>query len=78
MILLELKKFFQERADASVFDVAKHYQIQASAAQGMIDFWLQRGCLAVCNQQCQSSGGDCNNCFSGVSQAKTRYQWSAE
>lgn len=61
MILLELKDFFRDRQKASVMDVAKHYQIELSAAQGMIDFWVKRGGLRLCERACaKTSCGGCS------------------
>lgn len=69
MILLDIKKYFQESIDASVFDIAKTFKIQVSAAQGMIDFWMKRGHLEICNKACTKKS------CSGCSVPLQRYRW---
>ena len=60
MILIEIKQYFQEVGDATVSQIAKHFNLQISAAQGMIDFWLQKNKLQLCKQECTK--GSCNGC----------------
>lgn len=67
MILLELKHFFKEHKEASVLEAAQYFKVQPSAAQGMIDFWLQKGCLIPVHRVC--SKGSCGGC----SMATQRY-----
>lgn len=69
MILLALKQFFKKRTDASVMDVANAFNIQASAAQGMIDYWVKKKCLIACSKSCDK--GTCGGCPVSLS----RYKW---
>lgn len=68
MILVEIKKFFEDKKEASIWDVAKHFNIQPSAAQGMIDFWFKKGVLKQCENACAKKS--CGSC----SFASGRYQ----
>ena len=50
-------------------EVASTFNIQASAAQGMIDFWIKKKCLIACVKACKT--GTCSGCPVGLS----RYKW---
>lgn len=69
MILLEIKDFFQKYNQASILEVSKHFKIQASAAQGMIDFWVNKGCLRKTVLACEKKS--CGGCAIALS----NYQW---
>ena len=69
MILLKLKHFFKEHQEATTLEVAKHYKIQPSAAQGMIDFWVQKGRLTTCDNVCSKTS------CAGCSVNNIRYRW---
>lgn len=69
MILLDIKDLFQKHKQLSVMDLAKHFHIQASSAQGMIDFWVNKGCLQKCALACQKKS--CGGCTIALA----NYQW---
>lgn len=60
MILLRLKQYFQTHQEATAVDVARALDIQTSAAQGMIDFWVKKSFLQACEKGC--SKGSCAGC----------------
>ena len=69
MILLEVRDYFKDFHQGSVMDISKHFKIQASAAIGMIEFWLNKGYIEKCNSACQKkSCGGCSMTFN-------KYQW---
>lgn len=62
MILLEIKQFFKTRSQASLLEVAQHFKLQVSAAQGMVDYLVKRGVLQACTSPCSNKGSGCNGC----------------
>lgn len=70
MILLDIKQYFINVVTASTSEVSKEFNIQLSAAQGMIDFWVRKGNLIVCEKACSKTA--CGGC----SITLKRYRWA--
>ncbi|MDJ0832442.1 MAG: FeoC-like transcriptional regulator [Gammaproteobacteria bacterium] len=74
MILTEIKRYVQNRKQVSVQDVARHFDMEADAARGMLGFWVNKGKLkkSVLASTCA------NQCACDIQEQTEIYEWNAE
>lgn len=61
MILSEVRQYVYERRQATLSDVALHFQASPDAARGMLDYWVRKGKLSK-QMATASCGTRCNRC----------------
>lgn len=71
MILSDIKAYLQQRQQASLEDIALHFDSSVEAVRGMLDIWLRKGRVEHClaNDIC---GISCRQCESPSMQI---YRW---
>ena len=61
MILSELRNYLRRRGQASLQDMALHFDADPHALRGMLERWIRKG--KVTRQSAKASCGDgCNQC----------------
>jgi hypothetical protein len=74
LILSDLKRYLQERGQASLWDMALHFDAEPDVVRAMLDVWVRKGRVqrdpldAAC-------GGNCNQCDMAASEI---YRWTGE
>lgn len=73
MILSDIKRYLQERKQATLNDIALHLDVDPEAVRGMLDQWIRKGKvirteLGACSNGCASCGCDAD---------KEIYHWKA-
>lgn len=76
MKLGEIRDYIKQRGEASLADVANHFDISKEAAKLALDYWIRKGkiqfgganCKSACSSQC--SGGSCS-----TGPESEHYQW---
>lgn len=59
MILSDIRDYLQQRGQASLGDIALHFDADPAAVQGMLDIWIRKGkvekraATASCGSSCQ-------------------------
>ncbi|MBC8212602.1 MAG: FeoC-like transcriptional regulator [Gammaproteobacteria bacterium] len=70
MILKEVKTYLQTQRQASLSEMAIHFDIDADALKGMLEFWVKKGIIrhtpasAVCSSGCSCSQKEQNDLYS--------------
>jgi hypothetical protein len=74
MILTEIKRYLIEREQASLADMAVHFDSHHAAMRGMLEVWLRKGSVTMlyANASC---GSRCQKC--DISSVEI-YQWIEE
>lgn len=60
MILSEIRRYLEQRGQASLADIALHFDAEPDAVRGMLDAWIRKGKVirrastASCGTACQS------------------------
>ncbi|MDR1530486.1 MAG: FeoC-like transcriptional regulator [Burkholderiales bacterium] len=68
MILLELRDYLKEKQQASLTDLARHFDMPLSAVQPMLAHWVRKGCvieqkpIAPIVSVSTCGGGSCGGC----------------
>ncbi len=72
MILSEIKKYIQQRGQASLEDIALHFDTEADAVREMLKIWIHKGKIT---QQISSAscGSSCTQCDSASTEI---YVWT--
>ena len=71
MILSDIKQYLQQRGQASLGDIAIHFDSSPDAVRGMLDIWIRKG--KVRKRMANSACGDsCNQCDSSSTEI---YLW---
>lgn len=62
MILSDIKKYLQQRGQATLADIANHFHAEPEAVRGMIEYWQRKGKVArtMANADCGSSCSKCD------------------
>jgi len=62
MILSDIRSYLTEKGQATLADVALHFDITPDAARGMLDVWVRKGKVShrMINASCGSSCNQCN------------------
>lgn len=61
MILLEIKNYLQQRKQASLTDIALHFDADTTAVEGMLEQWIRKGKVHKTTLT-TSCGSSCNQC----------------
>jgi putative ferrous iron transport protein C len=71
MILSEIRHYLQQRGQASLADLALHFDTDADAIRGMLQVWMRKGMVhkLVATAACGSS---CTKCDSAATEV---YAW---
>jgi hypothetical protein len=71
MILSDLRAYLEERGEASVADMALHFDTAPDALRPMLEVWLKKGKVErfTISPNC---GGNCNRCAPEVTEI---YRW---
>ena len=64
MILSEIKSYLQTRKQATLTDIANHFDADPSAIEGMLEQWIRKGKIKKVPLT-DSCGSSCNKCDSG-------------
>lgn len=71
MILPELRRYLQQRGQASLADIAVHFDIEPDALRGMLAVWMRKG--RVSRQLATAScGSSCSKCQTAATEI---YAW---
>ena len=69
MILSDIRDYLRERGQASLSDIALHFDSEPDAIRGMLAIWIRKGKVApLAGPAC----GGCNQCDAAASEV---YQW---
>ena len=71
MILSDLKQYVQERGEVSLEDLARHFDADPSAIEGMLAFWIHKGRISK-----RIEPMACAACSACAQAASTRYRWN--
>lgn len=58
MILADIRRYLQQRRQASLADLALHFDVDPDALRGMLDVWMRKGAVyklaatAACGSSC--------------------------
>ncbi len=70
-MLLEIKRYMQERKQVSLRDLALHFDADPEAIRGMLDKWIEKGRVRKCSSlACGSCASDCS-----AAQQEEAYEW---
>jgi transposase-like protein len=61
MILQDIKRYLQQRGQATLGDIARHFDSEPSAVQGMLDRWVRKGRVRR-RLATSSCGSSCSKC----------------
>ena len=75
MVLSDIKHYLQERRQASLRDLAFHFDTDPDAMRGMLAQWIQKGRVARCSLE-GACGRGCGGCHCDPA-AMELYQWQA-
>ncbi len=74
-MLSKIKEYLKEQGQASLRDIAVHFDVSEEAAQGMLEHWERKG--KVRRMESASCGGACGHkCSSCPMQCSMIYQWT--
>jgi len=71
MILSDLKAYLQERSQATLADMAVHFDAEADAVRAMLDVWIRKG-KAERFTVSPDCGGHCTRCAPETTEI---YRW---
>jgi putative ferrous iron transport protein C len=62
VILSDIKRYLQERGQASLQDIALHFDAEPEAVRGMLEQWVRKGRVErmMLTDNCGSSCSKCN------------------
>ena len=63
MILADIRNYLEERGQASLRDIALHFDLEPDAARGMLAVWEKKGKLGrlAANMSCGSACSQCDS-----------------
>ena len=70
MILSDIRNYLRQRGQASLSDIALHFDSDPDAIRGMLDTWVRKG--RVVKLDGGSACGGCNQCDAAANEV---YQW---
>ena len=67
MILSDIKRYLEGRGQATLADIANHFNADPEAVRGMLEYWMRKGKVSrqTINAACGSS---CTKCDSAVTE----------
>ena len=71
MILSDIKQYLQQRGQASLADIATHFDTSADAVRGMLETWVRKGRVKrhLASASCGSSCSQCDPASTEI------YEW---
>ncbi len=74
MILQQIRHYLEQHQQASLRDIAVHFDLDPEVARGMLEFWVSKGRIRHVPQQV-----DCNGSCDCVAREKLDlYQWNPQ
>lgn len=61
MVLSDIKRYLQDRQQATLSDLILHFDTDAAAMRGMLDQWIQKGKVERCDLRA-TCGKGCSTC----------------
>jgi hypothetical protein len=74
MILKDIRHYLQQRGQATLGDIARHFDSEPSAVQGMLEHWIRKGKVRR-SLATRSCGSSCSKCDPTAIEI---YQWLSE
>ena len=74
MILSELKNYVKSRGQVSLKDAALHFDVEADAIRGMLDFWVSKGKVSKRSNDAACAGG----CACSFKEDQEMYVWNPQ
>jgi putative ferrous iron transport protein C len=74
MILQEIKQYVKDRKQASLQDIAVHFDKEPETVRGILDFWVRKGRIKLQTQSPSCSG----SCHCSANKSQEIYQWNAQ
>lgn len=77
MMLMEVKDYLQRNHQATLADMALHFDVPESAMQDMVEQWIRKGRVIIADDTASCSSG-CSGCHEGGCGShvgKTTYRW---
>lgn len=71
MILSEVRDYLRERGQATLGDIALHFDTDPQAMRGMLDIWVQKGRVERSSLM-PACGSSCNKCDMATTEI---YRW---
>ncbi len=68
MILGDIRGYLKQRNQASLDDVANHFNISRASAEMALDYWISKGIIV-------RRTASCNNSCSGCGSSGETYSW---
>lgn len=79
MLIIAIRDYLVSKGQANLQDLARHFQVQESAMEQMLTFWLQKGTIEQINLNDEScSTANCSDCFSCPPGVKKIYRIAAK
>ena len=62
MILSDIRRYLEQRGQATLADIALHHQADTDAVRGMLEVWIRKGMIhrRMATSSCGSSCGQCD------------------
>ena len=73
MILSQIAAYIEKRGQASLADIALHFDADPDAIRGMLDVWVRKGRIVRLDSQA-GCGTSCTQCDSNATEV---YAWGA-
>jgi putative ferrous iron transport protein C len=73
MILSEVKRYLQDRGQATLVDIALHFGAQPDALRPMLEVWMRKGKIERLRAEARC-GASCQRCDPAAIEI---YRWSA-
>jgi len=71
MILSDIRSYLETRGEATLADVALHFDISPDAARGMLEIWVRKGKIGR-RMLSASCGSSCSQCDAAATEI---YVW---
>ncbi len=74
MILQDIRRYLELHQQASLHDIALHFDLDPDVARGMLEFWVSKGRIRHIQQQVDCGGG----CNCSSRENFDLYQWNPQ
>ena len=77
MILSDIREYLKQRGQASLGDIALHFDADPAAVQGMLEIWIRKGkvekraATASCGSSCQQCDPAATEIYRWLDSART-------
>lgn len=78
MMLMDVRDYLQRNQQATLSDMALHFDVPEGAMQDMVEQWVRKGRVIITQDAESCSSGGCSGCHEGgcgSSIGKTLYRW---